>query len=102
MKAFLIATLLLVAACSDGLGPSQAERDLSLGIVESVEQVELGNPLGADTDGDEDDQDARFASQIVVRLDDGRSVILVYTGVRRFQAGQQVRVHVSDRGAFMM
>ncbi len=102
MKALVVAALLLVAACSDSLGSFPADRDLSPGIVESVERVELGSPIQASRDADSDEPDQRFGNQIVVRLDDGGTVILVYTGARRFQAGQRVRVHVSDLGAFIM
>ena len=102
MKAFLIATLLLVTACSDGLDSSPAVHDLSPGIVESVEQVELGTPAPADPDVGDDYAEPRFGDQIVVRLEDGRAVILVYTGERHFQAGQRVRVHVSDLGVFLL
>jgi len=101
MKAFLVAALLLLAACSDWPGP-HAERDLSPGLIESVEQVELGVPPEVDPGRDEDDADTQLGSQLVVRLDDGRTVILVYTGARSFAAGQRVRVHVSDLGAFVM
>src|SRR2546422_764674 len=34
--------------------------------------------------------------------DGGRTVYLVYTGPRQFQAGQPVRVHVSDGGVFIL
>ncbi len=103
MKSFLIATLLLVVtACSDRLGSPPAIRDLSPGVVESVEPVELGNPAPADPDDGDDDAEPRFGDQIVVRLEDGRTVILAYTGERRFQAGQRVRVHVSDLGVFLL
>ena len=102
MAALVVAELLLVAACSDSLGSLPADRGLSPGIVESVERVELGSPIQASRDADKEEPDQRFGNQIVVRLDDGRTVILVYTGVRRFQAGQRVRVHVSDRAAFVL
>ena len=32
----------------------------------------------------------------------GRTVYLVYTGPRQFQAGEPVRVHVSDAGVFIL
>src|SRR6266849_1681527 len=99
MKSCLIATLLLVVtACSDGLGLPPAVNELSPGVVESVEPVELGNPAPANPDDGVDDAEPRFGDQVVVRLEDGRTVILVHTGERRFQAGQRVRVHVSDLG----
>ncbi len=102
MKALVVAMLLLAVACSDNLGSPPVDHDLSLGIVESVEKVELRSPILASVDGDKAEPDPRFGHYIVVQLDDGRTVILVYTGVRRFQAGQRVRVHVNDVGPFMM
>jgi hypothetical protein len=102
MKALVITALLLVVACSDGPGSPPADDDLSPGIVERVAQIELGSPVRGNADSETDDPEPRFGKQIVVRLDDGRTVILVYTGARRFQAGQRVRVHVSDLSAFSM
>ncbi len=100
-RALAVAALLLVAACSDSSGSPPAEHNLWPGIVERVEQVELASPIHA-SDSGRDEPDPRLANKIAVRLDDGRTVVLLYTGARRFQAGQRVRVHVSDLGAFMM
>jgi hypothetical protein len=95
MKILLAALALSLAACSGS--------NLSSGIVEQAQQVELDStPPNADPEKDEDDADARYATQLVVRLDDGRTVTLTYSGVRRFEAGQPVRVHVSETGAFVM
>src|SRR5260370_37692980 len=102
MKSFLVAALLLVTACSNGPGSPAAVHELSPGVVESVKPVELGNPAPSDPDDGDDDAEPRFGDQIVVRLEDGRTVILAYTGERRFQAGQRGRVHVSDLAVFLL
>jgi len=95
MKILLAAAVLSLAACSGG--------NLSSGIVERAQQVELDSSApNPDLAKDEDDGDARYGTQLVVRLDDGRTVSLTYSGVRRFEPGQPVRVHVSGSGAFVM
>jgi hypothetical protein len=107
MKALLAsaATALLLAACSGGPGRTPDAGKVSSGIVERAQPVELISPAEADADKDvyEDGLDApRFATQLEVRLDDGRIVILTYSGPRRFEAGQRVRVHVDEKAAFVV
>ncbi len=102
MKTFLIAVVLALtlAACSLR---GTADDELTSGIVERAQQVELLSPAEVDPEnGEEDLDDARFATQLEVQLDDGRIVILTYSGPRHFQAGQRVRVHVDDKAAFVV
>jgi hypothetical protein len=78
-----------------------ALNQLSPGTIESVAPVELGDPA-APADGGNDDADPSYGDRVVVRLDDGRTVYLVYTGPRHFEAGQPVRVHVGDSAVFIL
>jgi hypothetical protein len=39
---------------------------------------------------------------VVVRLDDGSEVTLLYAGPRRIQAGERVRVYVGEGGSFLL
>ncbi len=107
MKTLLIVAVLelSLAACSGGPGRTPANGEVSQGVVERAQEVELISPAEAAADKDvyEDGQDApRFATQLEVRLDDGRTVILTYSGPRRFEAGQRVRVHVDEKAAFVV
>jgi len=102
MRALLIAALLLLGACSGGLGPGQAAQNLLPGVVESVAQLEPDSAPEPDPQRDQDDLAAPSGTELVVRLDDGRTVMLTYSGPRRFEAGQRVRVHLDERSAFVM
>ena len=102
MRALLIAALLLLGACSGGLAPGQAAQNLLPGVVESVAQVEPDSAPEPDPQRDQDDLAAPSGTELVVRLDDGRTVVLSYTGPRNFAAGQRVRVHLDERSAFVM
>ena len=100
MKYFLIAVSLFLAACTQTHAPG-ALNQLTPGVIEDVQPVELGDPA-APADEPKDDAEPSYGDRVVVRLDDGRTVYLVYTGPRQFQAGQPVRVHVSDAGVFIL
>ena len=100
MKYFLIAVSLFLAACTQTHAPG-ALNQLTPGVIENVQPVELGDPA-APVDEPNDDAQPSYGDRIIVRLDDGRTVYLVYTGPRQFQAGQPVRVHVSDAGVFIL
>ena len=100
MKNFLLAASLLLAACSQTHAPG-ALNQLSPGVIENVEPVELGNPA-APADEPADDAEPAYGDRVVVRLDDGRTVYLIYTGPRRFEPGQPVRVRVGDAGVFIL
>jgi hypothetical protein len=101
MRHILIAALLLVAACTDMGRGQRALRGLAPGTIESVEPVELGNPAPA-KDEDDDDAPPEYGDRLVVRLKDGRTVYMVYTGPRHFHEGQVVRVHISDGAIFLL
>jgi len=101
MKHLLIATLLLVAACTDFRRAAQPFDGVMPGTIENVEPVELPDPA-AEPDNGDDDGTPEHGDRVVVRLKDGRTVYLVYTGPRRFHAGQAVRVHVSDSSVFIV
>ena len=101
MKYFLIAVSLFLAACSASQQSPAALQQVSPGTIESIEPVELGNPAAPADDG-EDDAEPTFGDRLVVRLEDGRTVFLVYTGPRHFHAGQVVRVHLSDSAIFIL
>lgn len=100
MKTFLLAASLLLAACTQTNAPGELHRLLP-GVIENVQPVELGNPA-APADAPSDDAEPAYGDRLVVRLDDGRTVYLIYTGPRRFEPGQPVRVRVSDAGVFIL
>jgi hypothetical protein len=100
MKYFLIAISLVLAACSQVREPGELQQ-LSPGTIESVEAVELADPMAPSAEGN-DDAEPSYADRVVVRLKDGRTVYLVYTGPRHFHTGQVVRMHVSDSSIFIL
>ena len=97
MKYFLIAVSLFLAACSASQQSPAALQQVSPGTIESIEPVELGNPAAPADDG-EDDAEPTFGDRLVVRLEDGRTVFLVYTGPRHFHAGQALLAAASTPG----
>ena len=105
MKSALAAAVLcLLAACSNpASSPSTA---LTSGVVEHVEPVELRSlsapPDENGRDEDEDDSDRRYGDRVIVRLDDGRSVYVLYTGPRRLHVGEAVRVGLGESSAFIL
>ncbi len=67
-----------------------------LGTVESVRQVELVRaPL---TDVFEHAVRTDTGAQLLIRLDSGRGIMLVESGMQRFEAGQRVRVVAGSTG----
>jgi hypothetical protein len=100
MKYLLLAVSLLLAACTQTHAPG-ALNQLSPGVIEDVQPVELGDPAPPEDEPD-DDAEPTYGDRLVVRLDDGRTVYLVYTGPRHFEAGEAVRVHLSDAGVFVL
>jgi hypothetical protein len=50
----------------------------------------------------EDPLDDSPREQVVVRLDDGSEVTLLYAGPRHIEAGQRVRVYVGEGGSFLL
>jgi hypothetical protein len=97
MKYFLIAGVLLAAACSDMRSAPGALQELSPGTIESVQPVDA-----APSEPERYEAEPASGEQLVVRLNDGRTVYLVYSGPRQFRAGQAVRVHLSDSSIFLL
>jgi hypothetical protein len=100
MKYFLIAVLLSLAACSASQRSPGVVQQTSPGTIESVESAELGDPAPPDERNDE--AEPSYGERLAVRLQDGRTVFLVYTGPRHFHAGQVVRMHVTDSAIFIL
>jgi hypothetical protein len=50
----------------------------------------------------EDPLDEAAREHVVVRLDDGSEVTLLYAGPRHIQAGERVRVYVGEGGSFLL
>ena len=65
---------------------------VAYGIVESVREVPLATPF-------EHAIRPETASELVIRIDDGRAVTLRPMQMQRFSAGQRVRVVSETRGA---
>jgi hypothetical protein len=101
MRALLIAALLLGLG-SAGLASAQARKGLVPAVVESVKQVEPDSASEPDPKRDPDEVDPPLRTQLVVRLRDGRTLILTYDGPRQFEVGERVRVHLDERSAFVM
>jgi hypothetical protein len=96
MRALLIAALLL------GLASAQARKDLVPGVVESVQQIEPDSTAEPYPKMDPDELDPPLRTQLVVRLDDGRTLITTYGGKREFEVGERVRVHLDAHSAFVL
>jgi hypothetical protein len=90
--AFITALLAGTAPGISCAGPS-ADR----GIVESVREVQLAEPLGF-PGVFELAIKPPTADELLVRLDDGKVMTIVHTGTPMFQAGQRVRVVPDPRG----
>ena len=103
MKHLFIAALLLLAACTDLGRGSRTLQQLTPGTIEDVEPVELRDPAPADGEDVEDNDEApQYGDRLIVRLNDGRTIYMVYTGPRHFHSGQVVRVHLSDNAIFVL
>jgi hypothetical protein len=107
MKSALLAVLvsLMLAACSDSLrSPDRSRGAVAPGTIEQVDPVELRSLSVPDEDelSSADDPERRYGDRLVVRLDDGRHVYLIYTGPRQFLPGQSVYVRVGKSGAFIL
>jgi hypothetical protein len=68
-----------------------------LGIVESVREVQLADPSGF-PGVFEHALKPPTADGVLVRLDDGRAIRVVHTGIRLFEAGQRVHVVPDSKG----
>ena len=97
-----LAALLLAAAAAAGAAP-YAPRDFDFGdaasvdaavcgVVETVREVQLQAAPAALADVFEHAVNTRTADELRVRLDDGRLVVVVLDGARRFRPGARVRL----------
>ena len=70
---------------------------LLAGIVESVHEVQLADPFGF-PGVFEHAFKPPTADELLVRLDDGRAISVLHTGMRIFEAGQRVQVVPDPQG----
>jgi len=63
---------------------------------------ELGGSWRPSPDEGNDEAEPSYGDRLVVRLQDGRTVFLVYTGPRHFHAGRWCRMHVTDSAIFIL
>jgi len=101
MKSLAISLLLLTLVACSGPRASRTDQGLSPGVIESVQPIDLSNPAAPPEDGD-DDPDPMPADSLVVRLDDGRTIYMTYTGPRRFEPGEAVRVRIDAATVFIL
>ena len=92
----LIVIAALLAATAPGVG--YADPASARGIVESVHEVQLADPAGFHG-AFEHAYKPPTADELLVRLDDGRAISVVHTGMRIFEAGQRVQVVPDPSGA---
>ena len=71
----------------------------AFGIVESVRETQLAEAPHGFTGVFELAARPRSGDELLVRLDDGRAITLVQTGMRAFQPGQRVLVVPDRQGA---
>jgi hypothetical protein len=97
MKQLALALALSGALCAARAAEyAPQEFDFSeLGIVESVRQVPIAAPL---QDVFEHAVKPETAHELVIRIDDGRAVVLRQDETRRFSPGQRVRLVSSTGG----
>jgi hypothetical protein len=84
-------------------GAREAAGDIVPGTVRSV--LAAPEPEEAWEDSHlsyEDPLDAAPREQVVVRLDDGSEVTLLYAGPREIEPGERVRVYLGGRAAFLL
>ena len=99
----LLLTLSLLALALIGCASPYAQQQVdlndlngldstTLGTVESVDVVRIQRDIHAYDEPVELRIQPELADQMVIRLDDGRAITLVLTGMQRFQAGERVRL----------
>lgn len=71
----------------------------SYGIVEGVREVTLADPHPGLVGVFEHAYKPPTGDELTVRLDDGRAISVVQTGMRAFEPGQRVRVVPERQGA---
>jgi len=101
----VLSALPLVAGATDyapqefdfsGLSSAQS---VSYGTVESVREVPLAQDAAGLAGLFEHSIRPETADELVVLLDDGRTITVLQNGLKRFGAGQRVRVIPQARGA---
>lgn len=94
IRSVVLAALLAVTAPGIGYAdPGRAAR----GIVESVQEVQLAEPSGF-PGVFELAFKPPTVDELLVRLDDGRAISVVHTGMQVFEAGQRVQVVPGPQG----
>ena len=96
MKPIFIAALLTAAASSTGYANPYAS---AYGIVESVREVQLIDEPPGFPGVFEHSFKPRTGDELLVRLDDGRAITVVQTGMQVFEPGQRVFVIPDRKGA---
>jgi len=86
------------AACAAPYAPQEFDcsgldsEGVVLGTVESVATVRIERDIHAYDEPAELEIQPELGDRMVIRLDDGRAITLVLTGMQRFEAGERVRV----------
>ena len=96
MKPIFIAALLAAAATGTGYANPYAS---TYGIVESVREVQLIDEPPGSPGVFEHSFRPRTGDELLVRLDDGRAITVVQTGMQVFKPGQRVFVVPDRKGA---
>lgn len=101
MKRFLVAAALAVTMSGLNAAPyAPQEFDFSelalegaaYGIIESVREVQLDGPYKGMFNAFEHAMKPAALDELLIRLDDGRAVILLQEEMQRFEPGQPVRL----------
>ncbi len=90
-----VAIAALLTAAGSGIG--YADHPPARGIVESVREVPLADPAGFPSVFELAFK-PQTADELLVRLDDGRAISVVHTGMRSFEAGEHVQVVPDPNG----
>jgi outer membrane lipoprotein SlyB len=95
---FGIVTLALIG-CASPYAPQEFAFDglngldsMALGTVESVSVVRIDRDIHAYEEPPELRLQPDLGDRVVIRIDDGRTIVLVLESTQRFQAGERVRV----------
>jgi len=113
----LIVALVALAGCNSHAQRAAAPMSVAAAIeagragvpraVEGTVRSVLAAPEPEETPEDshlsyEDPLDAAPREQVVVRLDDGSEVTLLYAGPRELEAGERVRVYLGEGASFLL
>ena len=113
MRKILLAVLalLVLASCTPLCMSSEQHRAEARAVTGDIVQGTVRSVLAAPEPEEpwehthlsyEDPLDDPPREQVVVRLDDGSEVTLLYAGPRHIQAGERVRVYVGEGGSFLL